>query len=63
MPTEPRYDARPGLQAERPWHPLPGATSDPGESLCWVWLKVLAVGFLLATAVGLIGLTLDILCV
>ena len=45
------------------WQPLPGANSHPGASLCWVWLKVLAVGFLLALAVGLIGLTLDVLWV
>jgi len=43
------------------WQPLPGASSHPGESLRWVWLKVLAVGFLLAMALGLIGMALDIL--
>lgn len=63
LPTEPRYDESDSVQRVRPWRPLPGATSDPGESLCWVWLKVLAVGFLLALAVGLIGLALDILWV
>lgn len=63
LPTEPRYDESDGVQMNRPWRPLPGATSDPSESLCWVWLKVLAVGFLLALAIGLIGLGLDILCV
>jgi len=50
------------IEAETPsWQPQPDASSHRGESLCWVWLKVLAVGFLLALAVGLIGLTLDVL--
>lgn len=53
-------DLEPGTPS---WQPLPGASSHPGASLCWVWLKVLAVGFLLALAVGLIGLTLDVLWV
>lgn len=57
-----RLDPNPDLEPEPPsWQPVPGASSDPGESLRWVWLKVLAVGFLLVLALGLIGLALDLL--
>ncbi|WP_027474280.1 hypothetical protein [Curvibacter gracilis] len=61
LPKERPFDDA-DIEVETPsWQPLPGASSHPGASLCWVWLKVLAVGFLLALAVGLIGLALDML--
>lgn len=53
----------PGVQRDAPaWTPLPGASSHPGASLRWVWLKVLAVGFALAASAGLIGMALGSRC-
>lgn len=44
------------------WQAAQGTRSHLGESLCWVWLKVLGIGFVLACAVGLVGLSLGVLC-
>jgi len=59
LPAEPPFDDSQIERETRPWDAQPGATYEPGQSLCWVWLKVLAAGFLLALVVGWIGFVLD----